>query len=421
MTVPEDDPIRALRVMVVDDDAVFRRYLEAQLTMLGCQFLPVESGDLAWAQMQTAAPDLVLTDVFMPGMSGLDLCRRIKSSSTLRNIPVILLTMLGAKVKDEGYQAGADDFLNKPPHLLELRTRIRNLLLLRSLQTQPQAEAEPAFDVPLEDGSPARILLLESHGILREHARAILAEEGWEVEGLDTQDRLLEHLRSQRPDLLIIDQDLLEGPGSALVSRLRSQALTQDLSILLMCEAGALELQTGGWQSEADEHLVKPFEASELKVRVRSLLKQAELRRRKEAQAGNTEPGSLRDPQSGAFSQAYLFACLEHLNAVAALQGTPMGLLGVRTAAQLGGTSHQVATLLASQLKPHEILCSVGPGIFVAILPGADDADLSTRVSAFSPSLPGSHFVTVSGTGLTAKALLKRAWDQLKDRGRTGP
>ena len=179
----QSEVTESLRVMVVDDDVVFRRYLEAQLRMIGYQVVPVENGDAAWVLIQADPPDLVLLDVFMPGMSGLDLCRLIKTTPASQNIPVVLLTMLGAKAKDGGYQAGADDFLNKPPHLLELKTRLRNLLLLRQLQ---DAHAAVPGDAPSEEleGPPAHILILDAQGHMVDHLKGLLANEGWNIQGV---------------------------------------------------------------------------------------------------------------------------------------------------------------------------------------------------------------------------------------------
>lgn len=155
-----------LKVMVVDDDVVFLRYLDAQLKMIGYQVVTVESGVAAWILIQAEPPDLVLLDIFMPGMGGLELCRKIKDTPGLQDIPVVLLTMMGPKAKDGGYQAGADDFLNKPPHLLELKTRIRNLLLLRQLRAAQPRDPE-ALQAEALTGATPRILILDGMGLPR--------------------------------------------------------------------------------------------------------------------------------------------------------------------------------------------------------------------------------------------------------------
>jgi two-component system, cell cycle response regulator len=416
MDEDQSEVTESLRVMVVDDDVVFRRYLEAQLRMIGYQVVPVENGDAAWILIQADPPDMVLLDVFMPGMSGLDLCRLIKTTPATQDIPVVLLTMLGAKAKDGGYQAGADDFLNKPPHLLELKTRLRNLLLLRQLQSARAAVPEDAPTEELE-GPPAHILILDPQGFLRDHLKGLLADEGWDIQGVATQEQLVERLRLDRPDLLILDQDLTEGTGSSLVSRLRSDVTTADQTILLTCESGALELQVGIWQSEADEHLVKPFEAFELKTRVRALLKRSELRRRKDAHILDADPSSIKDPHGGAYTRPYLYASLEHFCAFATLVGRPVGLLGFRLVAgstMWSGEGQRVSDIIKKHLDDHEVLCRLGDGLFVAILPGADLNDLTQRVARLKSVLPAGHFATASGKGKISTSLLKNIWEQLR-------
>jgi len=90
-------------------------------------------------------PDLVLTDVMMPGTSGLDLCRTIKEDPSLRHIPVILLTARGEnEAALEGYEAGADDFVSKPFHTKVLQARIRAHLKMRGLNLQLADQARLA-------------------------------------------------------------------------------------------------------------------------------------------------------------------------------------------------------------------------------------------------------------------------------------
>ncbi len=423
MDEEQSETTESLRVMVVDDDVVFRRYLEAQLRMIGYQVVPVENGDAAWVLIQADPPDLVLLDVFMPGMSGLDLCRLIKTTPASQNIPVVLLTMLGAKAKDGGYQAGADDFLNKPPHLLELKTRLRNLLLLRQLQDAHAAVPEDAPPEELE-GPPAHVLILDAQGHMVDHLKGLLAAEGWDIQGVATQELLVERLRQDRPDLLILDQDLTEGTGSSLISRLRNDVTTADQTILLTCESGALELQVGIWQSEADEHLVKPFDASELKTRVRALLKRSELRRRKDAQILDADPSSIKDPNGGAYTRPYLYASLEHFCAFATLVGRPVGLLGYRLTAgstMWSGEGQRVSDIIKRHLEDHEVLCRLGDGLFVAILPGADLGELTQRVATLKSKLPAGHYATASGKGKIATSLLKNIWEQLRQEAETKP
>jgi putative two-component system response regulator len=109
-----------------------RETLTALVKDLGYDAVAVPDGKAALAAVAAAAPDLLLSDVAMPGMTGLDVCRRMKADPTTRLIPVILITGLGDDYKIEGIEAGADDFLSKPFSPAELRARIRALLRMKT-------------------------------------------------------------------------------------------------------------------------------------------------------------------------------------------------------------------------------------------------------------------------------------------------
>lgn len=120
-------------VLVVDDDGANRGLLEEMLTVEGLRVVTAADGDSALEEFRRASPDLVLLDVQMPGMSGFEVCRQIKSQAETRLTPVVLVTGLSA-VEDRvrGLEAGADDFLSKPWERNELRARVKSLLQVKS-------------------------------------------------------------------------------------------------------------------------------------------------------------------------------------------------------------------------------------------------------------------------------------------------
>ena len=85
------------------------------------------------ASLKELDPDVILLDVMMPGMDGLEVCQHIKTDKTWRHIPIILVTALDSK-KDlaAGLEAGADDFFSKPVNGLELRARVRSMLRIKT-------------------------------------------------------------------------------------------------------------------------------------------------------------------------------------------------------------------------------------------------------------------------------------------------
>ena len=139
-------------VLVAEDEPDLREYIEASLK----PFFDVETaGDGAQALLlvKSRAPDLVLTDVMMPGTSGTDLCRAIKQDPRLKSTPVIVLTALSAtdNVLD-AYAAGADDFVTKPFHSRVLLARINAQLRLRAVGLQLADQARLATAGTLAGG-----------------------------------------------------------------------------------------------------------------------------------------------------------------------------------------------------------------------------------------------------------------------------
>ena len=123
-------------ILVAEDDPIFRRLLENRLESWGYRVTTVEDGTQAWEMLrQPTAPDLLILDWLMPGLDGIELCRRIRAMKRDR-YPYILLV----SGKDErhhvveGLEAGADDYLTKPFDIGELRARLRAGTRILTLQ-----------------------------------------------------------------------------------------------------------------------------------------------------------------------------------------------------------------------------------------------------------------------------------------------
>lgn len=113
-------------ILVVDDDPKILRLLRVELTAQGFQVLVAERGRDALELAERQRPDLVILDIIMPGMDGLEVLRRLRESS---GVPVILLTAKGTDAdKIIGLELGADDYLAKPFNPEELTARVRAVL-----------------------------------------------------------------------------------------------------------------------------------------------------------------------------------------------------------------------------------------------------------------------------------------------------
>lgn len=140
-----------MRVVIAEDDAVSRRILETLLHNWGYEVTTTLDGAAAWDVLREPdAPSLVILDIMMPGIDGLELCRRLRQSQASIPPYIILLTATqGVKEIVKGIEAGADDYLTKPYDRDELRVRVQVGARIIELQTklaERVAELEVALD-----------------------------------------------------------------------------------------------------------------------------------------------------------------------------------------------------------------------------------------------------------------------------------
>jgi putative two-component system response regulator len=123
---------RPARILVVDDNPDIVMVMRELLISRGYEVVTVTSAEQATAEIDRNTPDLILSDVIMPGKSGFELCRELKENSETRLIPLVLITGLtNREDRIQGIECGADDFLNKPIFAEELFARVKSLLKLK--------------------------------------------------------------------------------------------------------------------------------------------------------------------------------------------------------------------------------------------------------------------------------------------------
>ncbi|HKN62575.1 MAG TPA: HD domain-containing phosphohydrolase [Candidatus Acidoferrales bacterium] len=138
------------KILLVDDESASRAALETLLRREGFEVHDASGGAAALAECVSFRPDLVLLDVLMPGMSGFEVCKRIKAAPETRLTPVVLITGLSAtEDRIKGINAGADDFLSKPIDFNELLARTRSLIKLKHYTDELENAESVLFSLAL--------------------------------------------------------------------------------------------------------------------------------------------------------------------------------------------------------------------------------------------------------------------------------
>jgi CheY-like chemotaxis protein len=121
----------SVQVLIAEDDPRIREALVILAQALGHAATSVCDGAQALRAVSARLPDLILSDVEMPELNGLELCRRLKADPATRRIPVVLFTALGDSLRRAALDAGADGFLVKPFGMAEVEMQIQTVLARR--------------------------------------------------------------------------------------------------------------------------------------------------------------------------------------------------------------------------------------------------------------------------------------------------
>jgi two-component system OmpR family response regulator len=203
---------QSMKVLVVEDEVRLAVLLRRALTEEGHAVETVETGEDALVWLREARFDIVILDVMLPGLSGIEVCRRVRAGKNA--VPILLLTARAA-VEDRvaGLDAGADDYLTKPFALSELQARLRALTrrprgAVDSVLEAGSIRLDPAGMYAWKDGQPVtlarkefRILEYLVRNAGRVVTRAMIADQVWDYEFANATNVIDVHVRTLRKKL----------------------------------------------------------------------------------------------------------------------------------------------------------------------------------------------------------------------------
>lgn len=276
------------RVLIVEDVATNRAILKAKLDAAYYDVDTAADGFEALDRIEAFAPDVILMDVMMPRMDGVELCRRLKSDRSLSHIPVVMVTALdGSEDRIRGLEAGADDFLSKPVDDLALFARLRSLMRVKMMVDELRLRDETSETLGLgaaaltADAQGGMILLIEATLDAAEEARRRIAArigdpalriETRAADGLSLTDALRQ-AALLRPDVVLAVTDAAGFDGLRLCSQLRAAPATRGASIVALSAAGDVRTAARALDLGATDYLLRPLDWSELSVRLRTQLR----------------------------------------------------------------------------------------------------------------------------------------------------
>ena len=192
------------RILVADDTPANVRMLETRLRHDGYEVVVARDGEETLATAHATHPDLILLDIMMPKVDGIEVCRRIKSDPDFPFTPIIMVTAM-SDTKDlvAGFEAGGDDYLTKPVDHQALAARVRSMLRIKSLHdtVQEQAHELERWNATLEQRVSQQLAELERIGRLKRFFSPQLAE-------LIVQGGASDPLQSHRREVTVVFLDL---------------------------------------------------------------------------------------------------------------------------------------------------------------------------------------------------------------------
>jgi two-component system cell cycle response regulator len=427
------------RILVVDDIPANVKLLEVRLLAEYFEVLTAANGAEALEACENAKVDVVLLDVMMPDIDGFEVCRRLKSDPATSHIPVVMVTALD-QVSDRvrGLEAGADDFLTKPVNDLQLMTRVRSLVRLKSLTDELRLRAATTRNIGIEellarrepaDQARPQVLLIDEEPDSGRRVAQMLAKTAEIQFAADPHVGFFQAAEGAF-ECIVVSTGFAEFDPLRLCSQLRSLDRTRFVPIILLAGKGEDDRIVRGLELGINDYLIRPVDEQELTARLRTQVRRKRYNDHLRQSVTQTIEMAVTDPLTGLHNRRYLDSHLETLFDRAVTRRRPLSLMITDidrfksvndTYGHDGGDEvlREFARRLRKNVRGIDLACRYGGEEFVVVMPDTEGEIAEKVAERLRTEIAGMPFVVngmdVAVTVSVGVSSLKRGRDSVQD------
>lgn len=432
------------RVLVVDDILANVRLLEAKLAAEYFDVVTAMNGVDALEAVQRTKPDIVLLDVMMPGIDGIEVCRRIKGNPLTQHIPVVMVTALDQpEDRVKGLEAGADDFLTKPVNDVSLFCRVKSLVRLKMLtdELRTRTGGDPLRLMSNEqlalDNRPGNVLVIDNRVAVAERIKTALTGKHDVTIATDPQQALETCGQAEGGfELIIVNLDMEGVDALRICSQLKSMEQTRQTPILIIVDPDDHQKLLRALDMGVNDYLIRPLDKQELVARVSTQIRRYRYTEQLRTSVRASIEMAVTDALTGLYNRRYLETHLAHLIEHAVNRGKALSVLTLDvdffkavndTHGHDAGDRvlQEIAGRIRASIRNIDLACRTGGEEFVVVLPSTDIqtaervGERIRRMVATKPfnAGPDTHLNITASVGVSAlggveegvEDLLKRA------------
>jgi len=376
------------KILIADDVATNRIVLKVKLGAAFYETMQAASGAETLANARASRPDLILLDVEMPDISGIEVCRTLKADPVTRDIPVVMVTAFrDMDRKMAALGAGADEVFWKPLDEVVLLARLRSILRAREaaaeLGLRQHTYRDLGFAEPSEGfARPAKVALVFRDAVTRaKWASELRPYLNDRLMPMEPDEALADPAGAPPPDVFVIGADLAEsGGGLRLMSELRSRHGTRHAAICVVLPAGAADTAAMALDLGANDIIELDADPAEIALRIRMQVTRKRQADRLRESLEDRLRLALTDPLTGLHNRRYATAHLARMAERAMETGRTFALMVLdldrfKTINDTYGHASgdavlaEVARRLSTRLRPVDLLARIGGEEFLVALP----------------------------------------------------